>query len=110
MSMQSVTILGGGNTAFAAAARLTLRGFQVTLYELPEFDASLEPIRETGIIHLSGVAERGAAKILRVTSDIEGQIKENLKALDWDQVTTKPSRKKLLELGMDDIAAEIWPE
>ena len=45
-----------------------------------------------------------------VTSDLEGQISENLAALDWDQITTKPSRKKLLELGMDDIASGLWPE
>jgi aldehyde:ferredoxin oxidoreductase len=44
-----------------------------------------------------------------VTSDIETEIKENLDALDWDQVTTKPSKKKLLELGLDDIAGELWP-
>jgi aldehyde:ferredoxin oxidoreductase len=43
-----------------------------------------------------------------VTSDIEKQISENLEALDWDQITTKPSRKKLLELGMDDVADELW--
>jgi aldehyde:ferredoxin oxidoreductase len=43
-----------------------------------------------------------------VTSDLEGQITENLAALDWDQTTTIPSRKKLMELGMDDIAAELW--
>jgi aldehyde:ferredoxin oxidoreductase len=45
-----------------------------------------------------------------VSCDIEGQITENLAALDWDQVTTIPSRRKLLELGMDDIADELWPE
>lgn len=45
-----------------------------------------------------------------VTTDIEGQISENLEALDWDPVTTKPSRKKLLELGLDDIAEELWPQ
>jgi len=44
-----------------------------------------------------------------VTSDIETQINETLDALDWDRVTTKPSRKKLLELGLDDIAGELWP-
>ncbi len=31
------------------------------------------------------------------------------RALDWDPVTTKPSKKKLLELGLDDIANELWP-
>jgi aldehyde:ferredoxin oxidoreductase len=44
-----------------------------------------------------------------VTSDIETEINENLDALDWDRITTKPSRKKLLELGLDDIAGELWP-
>ena len=44
-----------------------------------------------------------------VTSDIETQIDETLKALDWDSVTTKPSKKKLLELGLDDVARELWP-
>jgi hypothetical protein len=29
--------------------------------------------------------------------------------LDWDRKTTKPSRNKLLELGLDDIAEELWP-
>ncbi len=43
-----------------------------------------------------------------VTSDIETEINENLDALDWDRVTTKPSKKKLLELGLDDIANELW--
>ncbi len=67
---QSVSILGGGNTAFSTASNLTLKGFEVTLYELPEFDESLEPIRDDHKIHLLGVAEQGVAKIHNVTSDI----------------------------------------
>ncbi|MFC2072226.1 aldehyde ferredoxin oxidoreductase family protein [Chloroflexota bacterium] len=43
------------------------------------------------------------------TADIEAQAYWNLGALDWDRVTTKPSRKKLLELGLDDVAKELWP-
>ena len=65
-----MTILGGGNTAFAAAARLTLRGFDVTLCELPEFEASLAPIRDSRTIHLLGAAELGPAHIRRVTTDV----------------------------------------
>ena len=30
-------------------------------------------------------------------------------ALDWDRVTTKPSKAKLLSLGLDDIAKDLWP-
>ena len=52
METRSVTILGGGNTAFATAAQLTLRGFEITLFELPDFSATLDSIRESHVIHL----------------------------------------------------------
>jgi aldehyde:ferredoxin oxidoreductase len=44
-----------------------------------------------------------------VKVDIEAQIYPNLETLDWDRVTTKPSKKKLLELGLDDVAKDLWP-
>ena len=44
-----------------------------------------------------------------VTADIEAQIYWDLGALDWSRVTTRPSRKKLLELGLDDVAEDLWP-
>ena len=45
-----------------------------------------------------------------VRINIDAQVYWNLGALDWDMVTTKPSKKKLLSLGLDDIAEELWPE
>jgi hypothetical protein len=36
-------------------------------------------------------------------------IKEYLTAMDWDLKTAKPSKKKLLELELADVAQEIWP-
>ena len=44
-----------------------------------------------------------------ISLDIEAETYWNLGALDWDRVTTKPSRKKLLELGLEDVAEELWP-
>ncbi len=44
-----------------------------------------------------------------VTIDIKAQIYWNLGALDWDPITTRPSKKKLLDLGLKDIAEELWP-
>lgn len=44
-----------------------------------------------------------------VSPDIEGQIAVNLEALDWDPVTTKPSRQKLVDLGLNDVADDLWP-
>ena len=78
MPHEAVTILGGGNTAFSAAANLTLRGYKVILYEIPGFEASLAPVKNTSTIHLKGVAGQGAAVIHQMTTDIE----EALRASD----------------------------
>ena len=43
-----------------------------------------------------------------VTADIEAQVFWNLGALDWDRLTTKPNKGKLLSLGLDDIAKDLW--
>jgi hypothetical protein len=42
-----------------------------------------------------------------VTADIEAQIYWNLGAMDWDRETTKPSKKKLLYLGLDDVVKDL---
>jgi aldehyde:ferredoxin oxidoreductase len=44
-----------------------------------------------------------------ISLDLEAETYWNLGALDWDRVTTKPSKVKLLELGLDDVAEELWP-
>ena len=44
-----------------------------------------------------------------VTVDEDTMIKEYLTAMDWDLETAKPSKKKLLELGLADVAQELWP-
>ena len=56
-----------------------------------------------------GVPPQTEGPLAGVTADIDAQVNDNLKALDWDLTTTKPSKKKLLELGMDDIARALWP-
>ncbi|MFP3975672.1 MAG: aldehyde ferredoxin oxidoreductase family protein [Dehalococcoidia bacterium] len=43
-----------------------------------------------------------------VSEDIEAQDYWNLGALDWDRFTTRPSKEKLLELGLDDVAEDLW--
>jgi aldehyde:ferredoxin oxidoreductase len=44
-----------------------------------------------------------------VTVDEETMDREYLTALDWDLETTKPSKEKLQELGLEDVAKEILP-
>jgi len=74
----TITILGGGNTAFSVAANLTHLGHEVTLWEIPSFEHTLDPIKETREIKLLGVEQTGPARIRRVTTDIS----EALKASD----------------------------
>lgn len=75
--MESLTILGGGNTAFSVAANLTLQGHQVTLWEIPSFGATLTPIRDSQTIQLVGVAESGPARIHTLTTDIAEALSAN---------------------------------
>jgi aldehyde:ferredoxin oxidoreductase len=42
------------------------------------------------------------------TVDEDRIAREFCEAMDWDPVTAKPSKKKLAELGMDDVAKVIW--
>jgi len=44
-----------------------------------------------------------------ITTDLVPQVYWCLGALDWDRVTTKPSKQKLLELGLNDVAEELYP-
>jgi aldehyde:ferredoxin oxidoreductase len=44
-----------------------------------------------------------------VTVDEDTLIKDCLTAMDWDLKTAKPSKKKLLELGLEDVAKVLWP-
>jgi aldehyde:ferredoxin oxidoreductase len=44
-----------------------------------------------------------------ITVDAETMVAEYYRAMDWDVDTGKPSKKKLLELDLEDVAQELWP-
>lgn len=44
-----------------------------------------------------------------ITVDVNHMVAEYFKAMDWDLETGKPSKKKLLELGLEDVARDFWP-
>ena len=75
--MDSLTILGGGNTAFSVAANLTRLGHRITLGEIPSFEHTLDPIRGTNEINLLGIAEQRSVRIHRLTTDIEEALGAN---------------------------------
>jgi len=77
MTVSSLSILGGGNTAFAVAANLSLAGFEITLCELPAFRHTVEPLLATRQIALDGVAYRDTARLHAVTTDVAEALAAN---------------------------------
>ncbi len=68
-------VIGAGNGGYCTTADLTLRGYEVRLYESPEFSDNIEPVLKKGGISLRGVAGEGFAKPTLVTTDIEAALK-----------------------------------
>jgi len=58
---------------------------------------------------ITGEPPQQEGPLAGVTADIKEQVYWNLGALDWDRITAKPNRQKLLELGLKDVAEELWP-
>lgn len=67
MNGPTIAILGAGHGGCAAAADLTKRGFEVRLHARRE--ATLEPLRATGGIHVRGVQE-GFVPLGHMTTDL----------------------------------------
>jgi aldehyde:ferredoxin oxidoreductase len=59
---------------------------------------------------IAGKAPLTTGPLAGVTAETDSVIYWNLGALDWDRVTTKPSKAKLLSLGLDDVARDLWPD
>ena len=76
------------------------------LFSLREGD---NPVKRAIHPRILGRPPAKVGPLAGVSVDIEVQTYWNMGALDWDPVTAKPSKKKLLELGLDDVAKELWP-
>ncbi len=77
MSTENVkfAILGTGNSGQTFAADITLKGFQVNLAEVPEFEDNLRAIEKKGGIEISGDAGNGFARLNMITTDLKEAIK-----------------------------------
>lgn len=73
--MEKITIVGAGNGGFAAAADLTIRGHQVTLYEADEYKDNIKAIQEQGYIDLECLPSNGLtggkAYVHKITCDVK---------------------------------------
>jgi aldehyde:ferredoxin oxidoreductase len=69
----------------------------------------INPIRHKIHGRIIGRPPQKEGPLAGSTADIEAQVYWGLGALDWSRATARPSRKKLLELGLNDVAEELWP-
>jgi opine dehydrogenase len=70
MNVQRVAVLGAGNGGIPAAADLKLRGFEVALFELPQFSKNLDMLQEKGSIQLKEADQTQKVSIDFLTTDI----------------------------------------
>ncbi|OGP76107.1 MAG: hypothetical protein A2W09_04695 [Deltaproteobacteria bacterium RBG_16_50_11] len=76
MEKNLVAILGGGNGGHAAAADLSLAGFKVNFFELPQFAESFERVLRTKEVRIEGVSRDGIARLNLATTHIQQAIQE----------------------------------
>lgn len=77
--LPSVAVLGCGGAGAAIAADISLLGCKVNLYELPEFEKNLDPIREHQGLNLTGntsSGKTGVAKFNKITSHAQEAIED----------------------------------
>jgi opine dehydrogenase len=72
----TITIVGGGNGAFAAAAHLALEGFRVNLCDPYDEGSSLKALMDAGKLGYVGVCGEGYVVLNRVTSRPEQVVPE----------------------------------
>ena len=76
MEKDLVAVLGGGNGGHAVAANLSLAGFKVNFFELPQFADSFEKVMRTREVRIEGVSIDGVAKLNLATTDIKQAIRD----------------------------------
>ena len=69
----------------------------------------LNPLQFKVPDRLLGKPPQKEGPLAGVTVDEDTMAKEYLTAMDWDLKTAKPSKKKLQELGLEDVAKDLWP-
>ncbi len=81
-----------------------------TMRHLFDLREGINPMKRYVHPRIIGRPPLQSGPLAGVTAEVESFIYWNLGALDWDRVTTKPSKAKLLSLGLTKEASELWPE
>lgn len=78
MSKPKIAVMGAGHAGFGLSGYLSLNGFEVNIFEFPEYEASIKPLYESKGIYIHGVMGEGVGRPNKITTDA----KEALKGVD----------------------------
>ena len=71
-----VAVVGAGNGGFATSSQLALQGFEVHLFELPAFAASIEELQKNPVITSAGALLTGEGRLAGVHAGADPVIAE----------------------------------
>lgn len=100
--LNSVT---GWDTTYEELLKIAER--VATLRHLFNLREGINPLQRFIHPRLLGLPPLNSGIHAGISLDIEDQINRNLHALDWDRTTTRPSSKKLTELGLENFSCSI---
>ena len=99
----------------------TITGWDISREELIKTGERIKTIRQAFNVReglklpwefpdrMLGIPPKTEGPRAGVTVDKAAHFNEYLSVIDWDVNTGKPSKKKLLELGLDDVAQVLYP-
>ena len=110
-----------GHADFLIEALQTITGWDLTKEEMLKTGERIDNIRQAFNIRegltspwkypdrMLGVPPKTEGPRAGITVSEDDLYNEYYAARGWDRKTGKPSKEKLLELGLDDVARVLWP-
>ena len=112
---------GYGKFDYFIEAMKVITGWHITREELLRIGERIETMRQAFNVRegletpwklpdrMMGIPPKDKGPRAGITLNTEDHIKEYYQAMDWDVRTGKPDKKRLIELGLDDVAEALWP-
>lgn len=102
MNRKAVAVLGGGGGGHMMAVDLTARGYDVNLYEHPDFEAGFKTTLARGSIEAVGIGPVGIFPIHQVSMDIEKTVAN----VEWVHVAMAATGH---DVFFDELVAHLQP-
>jgi aldehyde:ferredoxin oxidoreductase len=116
-------VVGDGYSKFSwlIDALQTITGWDIDKAEMEKTGERIDTIRQAFNIReglklpwkfpdrMMGIPPKKEGPRAGITLNADDLFNEYFQEMGWDTKTGKPSKEKLLELGLDDVAEVLWP-